>query len=202
MEGTIGEVRMFAANFAPKTWALCQGQLMPINTNQALFAILGTTYGGNGVNNFALPDLRSRAQVGAGQGIGLSAYVNGEQVGTETVTLLQAQIPSHTHIATVGAATGTSANGSLKASLAGDGQSNPGGNFLGNPTGQGVTEYATSGTPVAMASGSVTVSVTGGPQMGALQVGTTGQSQPHANLQPYLAINYIICLNGIFPSRD
>src|SRR5215204_812084 len=98
MEGTIGEIRMFAGNFAPKNWALCYAQILSISQNTALFSILGTTFGGNGQTTFALPDFRSRVAVGAGQGPGLSNVSLGEQAGVETVTLLVTQMPAHNHV--------------------------------------------------------------------------------------------------------
>src|SRR5690349_7266038 len=100
MEGTIAEIRMFAGNFAPRNWAFCSGQLMSIASNTALFSLLGTTYGGNGVTTFALPDLRGRQPVGTGQGPGLTNRILGEISGTETATLLITQLPAHTHTVT------------------------------------------------------------------------------------------------------
>src|SRR5687768_993649 len=97
MEGFIGEIRLFAPNFAPRDWALCNGQLLPINQNQALFSILGTTYGGDGRTTFALPDLRGRSAIGAGSGPGLSSYTLGQQTGSPTTLLSANQLPSHTH---------------------------------------------------------------------------------------------------------
>ena len=98
MDEYIGIIKLFAGNFAPRNWALCQGQLLPIAQNQALFSILGTTYGGNGTTNFALPDLRGRTPICFGQGPGLQPYVQGQTGGVETVTLIQTQIPAHTHM--------------------------------------------------------------------------------------------------------
>src|SRR3954471_16909667 len=97
MDGTIGEIRLFAGNFAPRNWAFCNGQLMPIAQNTALFSILGTTFGGNGQTTFGLPDFRGRVSVGTGQGTGLTNHDLGEQSGTENVTLSTAQMPAHTH---------------------------------------------------------------------------------------------------------
>jgi microcystin-dependent protein len=174
MEGTIGEIRMFAGNFAPKNWAFCQGQLLAIQSNTALFSILGTTYGGNGTTNFALPDLQGRVPVGAGTGPGLPTVVLGEIAGTNTNTLTISEMPMHTH--TVAANAGTAGRGL---------QVSPTNNFPAqNQDGSG--NYAP------------TPDTTMNPQM----VGLAGGSQPVNNMQPYLGMNYVICLYGIFPSRN
>lgn len=176
-EPFIGEIIMFGGNFAPRGWALCDGQLLSIAQNTALFSILGTTYGGDGRVTFALPDLRGRVPVHAGQGPGLSDYNLGQVGGTENVTLLTSEIPAHAHGF---ALNGNSANGSL---------TSPINNFPatvidtnGNASIQG---YSNTSDGV-MAGG--TSSLTGG-------------NQPHNNLQPYLCVNFIIALEGIFPSR-
>ena len=109
-EPFLGEIRLFGFNFAPNGWAMCNGQLLPINQNQALFALLGTQYGGNGTSTFALPDLRSRLPLHQGQGNGLSSYTIGETIGAETVTLTQAQLPSHSHQAHASNVKATSKN--------------------------------------------------------------------------------------------
>lgn len=166
----IGQITLFAGNFAPRGWAFCQGQLLPINQNAALFSLLGVTYGGNGTTNFALPDLRGRAPIGMGQGPGLGNYVQGQVGGVESVTLLSTQMPQHTH--------------SLVATSALPTVADPTGAML--PTGYSRV-YGTSATNVAMA-----------PQ----SIGITGGSQPHENRPPYLAMNYIIALEGIYPSRN
>lgn len=180
MDEYIGIIKLFAGNFPPNNWAFCQGQLLPIAQNQALFAILGTTYGGNGVTNFALPDLRGRTPICFGQGPGLQNYVQGQQAGTETVTLIQPQIPAHTHMlnATTNTGAASSPEGALLATANGT-------------TGEGgvmtVNEYAT-GTPNAM--------------MSPTAIGMAGGNQPHENCAPYLALNYIICVYGIFPPHS
>ncbi len=202
MEGTIGEVRMFAANFAPLNWALCQGQILPIQQNTALFSILGTTYGGDGVRTFALPDLRGRSIVGAGQGLGLSLYNIGQVTGTENVTLLQSNLPAHTHTATVAAGTGGSATATLNGVNGAAGQVAPGGNLLGQDTTQNVSLYASSGTTGAMDPGAITVTKVSGPQLSTVNLNPAGGSLPHNNMQPSLVVNYIICLTGIFPVRN
>src|ERR1700757_3402525 len=153
----LAEIRMFAGNFAPRGWALCNGQLMSISQNTALFSILGTTYGGNGTTTFALPDLRGRAPIGPRQGPGLSSYSLGEEGGTEQVTLLSTQMPAHNHLVNV-----SSTQSSNVAS----------GNFL-----------ASDGAYATAPSAATTL------HAGALS--TSGGGQPHSNLQPFLALNYI-----------
>jgi microcystin-dependent protein len=165
----IAEIRIFTGDFAPRGWAFCHGQLLSIAQNTALFSLLGTTYGGNGTTNFALPDLRGRAAVGAGQGPGLSNRSLGAQGGSEKLTA--AQIPAHSHTLQAMATTGTSNDPSLKL-----------------PARSRAASYApVSGTPVAMASSAIT----GG-----------GTANPAEAMPPYLAINYIIALQGIYPSRS
>ena len=172
-EPFIGEIVLFAGNFAPRGWAFCQGQLLSIAQNTALFSILGTTYGGDGRVTFALPDLRGRVPLGQGQGPGLSNYVLGEQSGTENVTLLITEIPQHTHLLTC---------------LNGDGdKQTPVGNVLANDGAGGANPYSDQ-TPSGV--------------MSPLAVQPAGGSQPHNNLQPYLALDYIIAMEGIFPSRN
>ena len=171
---------MFGGNFAPSQWAMCNGQLLSIAQNSALFAVLGTTYGGDGVQTFALPDLRGRAPVHPGSGPGLSPYVEGQIGGTETVTLLSTQMPSHNHLVGVSNAAGT------------------------------VTD-PTNALPAQINTGTVRQPATTAfgyappPQTGTLApaaVSSTGGSQPHANIQPYLCVTFIIALQGVFPSRN
>lgn len=169
-EPFIGEIRMFAGNFAPRGWQFCQGQLLSIAQNSALFSILGTTYGGNGMTTFALPDLRGRVPLGPGQGLGLSPRTLGEQGGVETVTLISTQIPAHTHALNASSATPTTAD--------------PGGALL--PT--GASRIYAGGAPSA--------------QLSPTSIGVAGGSQPHQNMQPFLAMNYIIAVEGIYPSRN
>lgn len=166
-EAFIGQVTLFAGNFAPRGWAFCSGQILPIAQNTALFSILGTTYGGDGQTTFALPDLRSRVPTGPGQGPGLSNVNLGEQSGVESVTLTQAQMPAHGHTVAASSTAGTA--------------SRPAGNF---PAGNG--SYA----------------ATSDSAMNPAMIQAAGGSQPHENRQPYLGLNFIICLEGIFPSRD
>ena len=175
----IAEIVMFAGNFAPRGWAFCQGQILSISQNTALFSLLGTTYGGNGQTTFALPDLRGRVPVGTGQGPGLSNISLGEVAGEANHTLITQEIPAHDHL--VGANT-SPAN-----------TANPTGNSLavGQVTVSGATELA-----------SMYVSANPNVNLNAATGGLAGGSQPHNNMQPYLGMNYIIALQGIFPSRN
>jgi len=170
-EAYVGEIRMFAGNFPPRGWALCQGQIMSIQQNTALFSLLGTTYGGDGKSTFALPNLVGRAPMHFGQGPGLSQHNLGGAGGSSNVTLLVNQIPAHTHVP----AGAPAPNADTPA----------GGSWASTPVRGGTKVYG--GTP----------DTTMSPQ--ALNV--TGGSQPHNNMQPYLGVNFIICLQGVFPPR-
>jgi len=165
----IGEIRMFAGNFAPAGWALCDGQSIPISENDALFFLIGTTYGGDGQETFNLPNLQSRVPMHAGTGPGGITYQIGEQGGVESVTLTTQQIPVHNHafLGTQATATDTSPAGGLLAKT------------LVN-----VSAYGTDAPLTALASNSLA---------------PTGGSQPHDNMQPYQCVNFIISLFGIFP---
>ena len=175
-EPFIGEIRMFAGNFPPRGWQFCQGQLLSIAQNTALFSILGTTYGGNGQTTFALPDLRGRYPMQPGQGPGLSPRTLGEQGGTETVTLISTQMPAHTH--------------SLTASGGHADQFSPEGHFnavqVDPNTQQPVNMYA----------------ATPNTTMNPAAIGVAGGSQPHNNMSPFLCLNFIIAMEGIYPSRN
>lgn len=164
---------MFAGNFAPRGWAFCNGQIMPISQNTALFSLLGTTYGGNGTTNFALPNLQSRVPMHWGQGPGLSPYVLGQQAGTENVTLLQNNLPAHTH--------------AVNAVNSGGNQASPAGNL---------PAIESTGTSLDYANGSPNTTMH--PQM----IGATGSNIPFPIIQPYLTVSFIIALQGIFPSRN
>lgn len=172
-EPFIGEIKMFAGNFAPHGYALCDGQLLPINDNQALFSLLGTTYGGDGRTTFALPDLRGRIPMHPGQGPGLSQRRLGDRQGQESVALSNSQIPAHTHTAY---GTQESANSNL-----------PGNALLATTQGNRKI-YDSSGKANAA--------------MDPSTVGSSGGGQTHDNMQPYLCINFIIALEGIYPSRS
>lgn len=205
MEGTMSEIRLFAGDFSPRTWSLCAGQQLAINTNTALFSLLGTTYGGNGVTTFALPDLRGRTAVGTGLGSGSSHnYLLGEMNGVMSVSLLTSQMPVHNHTATTSGSTGQSGGTATLYAVNAGGQASPTGNYLGvDDSGSLAATYAAggTGTPVAMNSGSLVTS-NGVISAPTVAVGINGSSQPHDNSMPSLALNYIICVYGIFPSRN
>ena len=177
MEGYLAQIIMFAGNFAPRSWAFCQGQILSIAQNTALFSLLGTTYGGNGQTTFGLPDFRGRVPVGTGQGPGLPSIDLGEQSGTPTTTLLITNMPAHNHTATVNVGV-SDANAS---STEGDGK------ILGAPA---ANIFAPANTAAGNMGG---VSAT---------IGIAGGSQPFNNMQPYIGMNYVICISGIFPSRN
>lgn len=172
----IGEVQMFAGNFAPRNWAFCNGQLLPISQNTALFSILGTTYGGDGRTTFGLPDLRGRVVIhdGSGTGPGLSPYNLGQTGGVETVTLNQNEMPNHTHADQVSAVDPVDS-----------------GQESVNPTGN----YWAQGEGYANANNTQMSSAT-------VPLGAAGGSQAHTNIAPYNTVNYIICLFGTYPSRN
>ena len=168
----VAEIRMFAGNFAPKGWALCNGQILPISQNTALFSLLGTFYGGDGKSNFALPNLQGNVPVHMGQGPGLSDYVLGETAGSQTVTLLSSEMPAHNH--------------PVSCSSQQADQPSPGG-FVWAVEPTGLVNPYTSGAPnVPMAN----------------LAGNAGGNQPHNNLMPYLVVTFIIALQGIFPARN
>ena len=167
----LGEIKIFAGNFAPSGWAMCDGSLLQISQNDALFALIGTTFGGDGQSNFALPDLRGRIPIGQGQGSGLSNYILGQTGGVETVTLTVNQLPVHSH--------------SILASLAPGSFVSPSNGVLAQFRGS-VPVYSVN-SPVDLATNAVA---------------NTGGNQPHDNRAPYLAVNYIISLTGIFPSQN
>ncbi len=171
-EPFLGMIALFGFNYPPRGWAACWGQIIPLQQNTALFALLGTNYGGNGVNTFGLPDLQGRAAIGNGQGLGLSSYSIGQKTGAENVTLIQTQLPAHTH--TIWGTTD-----------AGD-TSSPEGAYPAN-TGVMDKEYRTATTDKAA--------------MNSAMVGFTGSGTPISVMQPYLAMNYCIALQGVFPAR-
>ena len=179
----IGEVRMFAGNFAPRNWALTDGQLLPISSNTALFSILGTTYGGDGRTTFALPDLRGRVSVHPGTGPGLTPRSLGQKSGSETNTLNVNQLPSHNHTA--------STTSTLKATTAGGTTEIPTGNVLADDGNDRI--YAAGPANTDMGASAIESSTT---------VNNNGGGQAVNNMQPWLGINHIICLQGIFPSRS
>lgn len=177
----IGEVRLFAGNFAPRYWAFCDGQLLPISQNQALFSILGTTYGGDGRTTFALPDLRGRVPLGQGGGPGLGIRGLGQAGGTETNTLTIAQLPAHNHNAS-GTVTPKAKDGSPN-------HANPGSNYPAALNLRGKAGYSDNPDTVM------------GPSPVNVTTENIGGFQPVNNMQPWLGLNFIICVQGIYPSR-
>jgi microcystin-dependent protein len=172
-EPFVAEIKMFAGNFAPVGYALCQGQLMPIQQNTALFSLIGTFYGGNGTSTFGLPDLRGRYPMNQGQGPGLTDRVIGENAGEENVALLTQEMAAHTHLPQASSQAGSQATlGTWSSSVGGR-------------------------TPAPLYSSSVPNT-----QMNNSIISPAGGNLPHNNLQPYLVVTFIIALNGIFPSRN
>jgi len=181
MEGYIAEIRMFAGNFNPRDWSFCNGSIQSIAQNTALFALIGTIYGGNGQTTFALPDFRGRVAVGAsGQGPGLPSYQLGEMAGVENTTLLLTNLPFHNHVVT-----GTV---NMVANSGTDG-------LTDDPTGRTLA-----GTPIFTSATSEPANMANATTN--LQTAFAGNNQPFNNRSPYLGMNYIICLFGIFPSRN
>lgn len=171
MDPFVAEIRIMANNFAPVGWAFCNGQILPISQNTALFSLLGTTYGGNGTSTFALPNMQGSAPMHPGQGPGLSLRDLGETGGSSTVTLLTSEIPSHTH---------------TLMSINDVGDSNqPANNGIARSTGAAI--YSTTAAPLV--------------QMGAQSLALAGSSLPHNNLQPLLTLNFVIALQGVYPPR-
>jgi microcystin-dependent protein len=168
----VAEIRMFGFNFPPKGWAFCNGQLLPISQNTALFSLLGTFYGGDGKSTFALPDFEGNCALGQGQSTTGTQYFIGEQSGVQFVTLLETEIPVHTH------SVGTQSN---RAAV------NPA------PAADQIISKASGGSPFLVGAGNSTMA----PQT----IGITGGSQPHNNMQPYLTLNFCIAMQGIFPAR-
>jgi microcystin-dependent protein len=206
MDPTLSEVRLFAGNYEPLSWQFCKGQLMSIAINTALYSLLGTTYGGDGQTSFALPDLQGRVPVGTGAGPGLPAVDLGDVWGAETTVILSSQMPAHTHMLLgAGAApiTGTITATMNVNTTAGSGD-NPTGSFLGTD-GSGSGLYAATATSGATLNTSAIQLNTNGLSVnlaGQVQIGISGSSQPINLMQPYLALNYIIAVEGIYPSRN
>ncbi|ASG25352.1 phage tail protein [Nitrospirillum viridazoti] len=177
----MGEIRMFAGAYVPLHWAACNGASVAISQNQALFALISTTYGGNGVTNFNLPDYQGRTPIGQGQGTGLTSRVLGQNGGTETVTLVAANTPGHTHpfYASTVAATATTASGNMFAQNTSTTVKGPYTADTAGTIGQLYTTFIQSA-------------------LGA----TGGGALPHANMMPFIVVNYIIATQGIFPSRN
>jgi microcystin-dependent protein len=168
----VAEIRIFPFNFVPKGWAFCNGQLLPISQNTALFSLLGTTYGGDGKSNFALPNIQGSAVMHPGQGPGLSLHDLGETGGSANVTLIQSEMPLHPHAMNASQGDGT--------------ERTPANQLLA--TGIGISQYQLPGPTVA-------------PLASPTAVAPAGGSQPHNNMQPYLTLNFCIALQGVFPAR-
>lgn len=173
MDPFVAEIRIFPFNFAPKGWAFCDGQILPLSQNTALFSLLGTTYGGDGKTNFALPDFQGRVPIHPGQGPGLSLYDLGETGGSETVSLLQSEIPSHSHTVQCNSAAG--------------GLTSPTNNIWSPLSGRTPPKLYNSSSDGTFMSGNA--------------VTPAGGDQPHNNMQPYLTLNFCIALQGVYPPR-
>jgi microcystin-dependent protein len=173
MDPFVAEIRIFPFNFAPKGWAFCDGQILPLSQNTALFSLLGTTYGGDGKSNFALPNLQGNAPMHPGQGPGLSLHDLGETGGSDIVSLLESEIPAHSHTVQAFAGTGN--------------RLTPGANSISRET--GATTYVPGSPPPATVT------------MAAQTITPAGGSQPHNNLMPYLTLSFCIALQGVFPPR-
>lgn len=173
MDPFVAEIRIFPFNFAPKGWAFCDGQILPLSQNTALFSLLGTTYGGDGKSNFALPNMQGNAPMHPGQGPGLSPHDLGETGGSDTVTLIESEIPSHSH--------------SLMSSTTNSSKPSPGGNALARVTGASPYVAGTPAPPLV--------------QFSSNALAPAGGDQPHNNMQPYLTLNFCIALQGVFPPR-
>ena len=171
MDPFVAEIRIFPFNFAPKGWAFCDGQILPLSQNTALFSLLGTTYGGDGKSNFALPNMQGNAPMHPGQGPGLSLHDLGETGGSETVTLLESEIPSHSH--------------TMKADVLDIADTN----------------VVSPNASYALSSGGTLYQSTGNAFLSDNALAPAGGDQPHNNLQPYLTLNFCIALQGVYPPR-
>jgi microcystin-dependent protein len=181
MDPLLAMIFAFASNFAPSGYLFCSGQLLAISSNTAVFSLLGTTYGGNGTSTFALPDLRGRTIVGQGQGPGLANYVLGQSAGSETTSIVTANLPAHSHAFNISSAAGTT----------------------GTP---GTTTYlskapSTGSGPNATVENMYTINAPD-TTLNPAAIGNTGSNTPISILQPYLAVSYIIAMTGVFPSRN
>jgi microcystin-dependent protein len=173
MDPFVAEIRIFPFNFPPKGWAFCDGQILPLSQNTALFSLLGTTYGGDGKSNFALPNMQGNAPMHPGQGPGLSLHDLGETGGSDTVSLLESEIPSHSH--------------ALMASAQPATRTGPANNALARAQGGPTPYLAPAGAPMVNMSDNA--------------IAPAGGDQPHNNMQPYLTLNFCIALQGVYPPR-
>jgi microcystin-dependent protein len=198
MDAFLSMITAFGCNFVIRNWGACNGTLIPVSQNTALFSLIGTQFGGNGVSSFGLPDLRGRSPVGYGNGPGLSHISIGEKSGQESVTLMQANLPAHSHTLNLTGQTGP-ASGTLNVSTNAANTSDPDGNYLGVGSGA-IQTYSTTlssppGTQAAVEVPAQQVQVSG-------QTLPTGGSLPFDIRNPYLGVNYQICMYGIYPSRS
>ncbi|WP_207510397.1 phage tail protein [Longitalea luteola] len=192
----LASIILFGGNFAPRSWAFCMGQILSIAQNTALFSLLGTTFGGNGQTTFALPDLRGRTPIGTGQGPGLPNYNLGEMAGSPLTTLLNVNMPAHNH-----SVSGTGLTVAQSASTAAATTNTPGSNLVpaklptigAGPTATNVNGYALQDNTATLAASQVS---------GTTTTSISGSSQPFSIMQPYLGMNYIIAIEGIYPSRN
>lgn len=209
MDPFIGEIRIFTGNFAPTGWFLCQGQLLPISSYQALFAIIGTFYGGNGTSNFQLPNLQGRFPIGVGQAPSGQIYNVGQIGGAEQIQLTINNLPTHTHVATFTATGGgtPTVNVTVNGSSATGATSTPGGNYLAGiasgaaTRGNGELYVSNPAQNTLGAIAGVSATISGGGSGGTVSNANTGNSLPFAPTPLYVAFSYIIAYNGIFPSR-
>ena len=171
MDPFVAEIRIVPFNFAPKGWAFCDGQILPLSQNTALFSLLGTTYGGNGQSNFALPNLQGSAPMHPGQGPGLSLHDLGETGGSQTVTLLESELPAHTHA------------------------------LRGDTIDLADTNVPSPNASFALSSGGTLYQMAANAQLAPTALAAVGGSQPHNNMQPYLTLNFCIALQGVYPPR-
>lgn len=176
MDAYLGEIRIFCGTYAPANWMFCEGQIMPISRNTALFSVLGVMYGGDGKTTFGLPDLRGRTPLNQGSGPGLTPRSVGEMAGSATVTLTAAEMPVHNHLAQ-----GVTANGGVN-----------------SPSGAVWAQSSSGGRPPVPTE---LFSSSGNVQLAPDALASSGQGAPHNNMQPYLPLRFIICVNGIFPPR-
>lgn len=198
MEGYIGEIRLFAGTFAPRDWQFCHGQIMPISGVEALYSIIGNNYGGDGRTTVGLPDLRSRVPVGAGQSPGHHSYSVGQIGGYESVILTEGQLPAHTHVAQASATSALTGGVDVKIPVADESEeTTPLNGYAGASasTLYGEKGAGYMGAPEVDSTLEVTTSVN-------VAVGQAGGSQAVCNVQPFLGLNYIICVNGMYPSRS
>lgn len=180
MDEYISVIKMFGCNFAPRGWKLCNGDIISISQYTAVFSLLGTTFGGNGQTTFALPDFRGRTPIHQGAGPGLSPYVLGQSAGTESVSILTSNLPAHTHPLMANTGAGTT----------------------GVPTNSYLSASPKNGSGPSAVSLNTYTATAPNTNLGLLSVGATGSNIPVSIMQPYLAVNFAICMEGIFPSRN